>query len=1361
MATDSLLEPVGSIIAGRYRLLEQLGRGGMAVVYRAVDERSGQQLAIKRCAPRDPKKLQRYAALLEREYHTLSQLAHPRIIAVHDYGLDARGPYYTMELLDRSDLEHVERLPWQRVCALMVDVGYSLSMLHSRGLLHRDISLRNVCYAPDGHVKLIDFGAMLPMGVARDTVGTPPFLAPEALQLQALDARVDLYALGALGYRLLTGRHAYAARRLSDLRDAWRSRPQPPAAAVPDLPQELSALVLRLLSLDRGARPQRAAEVIEQLERVLGLPQKDSAGEQRAYLTMPTLVGRKEQLVAIRRRVLGLVRGDGGVLLVRGAPGSGRSRMLDACVLEAKLLGASIVRLDRRDSAEGDWGVARALGQSLIEQFPDAAQRAARLSRQVIGQLLPELNLAAESGSAPPLATERATLIRELRDWVLEITSETRLLLVVDDIDRIDESSIGVLSALAHRAQRHSLLVVGAIEQSSSAPMLRLLREVAQAVELPDLSGTELDALLRSVFGDVPNLSACAMRIHGLSHGNPRTAMELAQHLVDSGRARYAAGQWTLPSTLDERDLPSSLTAALATRLATLSPDAQELAAALAISEADPIPFTSYAELTEHGDTRRVFEALGELTAARIIAPCAERYTFEQRGTIAVLEELLPSDRSQELHRRVARTLRQAGGDALRRVHHLLLAGLVDDAIALLSELDLENLTPPIPLLTRAIAAGEQLGLPAATLHRLRMALFIHAAGAMAWDAFRSVAPVVLGQLEKDSGLARYRELGHLPDGERLKQALIDTDEAHLATPPEARVNNVEQAIRQLGRVCGAMPGIAGAAFDAELLESLPNLVPLFPLSPALPVVAQLIDGSREWIRGRMLPSLAHYHGVLERISQPDHAGLDAGQHQRTHEGLTYALGMIEANLGWEEAEERAAQLETRRNLRVNALRIRALRRLALGNAVEARKLIRRAELLYAQQTSNERYPGTTAGLELSLYSRLGDVAGVRSSLEIVRGLAERHAGWRPVALLGQSRYAELQGDLPRALTLLEEGLATLQHPSHPFYFAMLAQLTRLLCSSGQPEAAVARARDFLQRAREAHMPVADLLLETALAYGKLGDFEPALRAIDEAILTAEGQRRVGLALGMFYETRARIAVWMGDGASFELFTERTRREYQRAHNPDLSARLMGLLQEARERGLLPNAAALRALSLPPLSSSESELETVHSRIAECMDRVDRARCALTLLMQGTYSSVGQLFGVHEGLQLEPLASLPNPVEDPGITSWITRYAQSWLQAAEEDATVDHADNALETRSDTAEDTGKSEHRYRDREGRTLELALLVAAAGDERVLTGVLVVVVDSHSNSLPSHQLCKGVAQALLEHGDCRGERRAKSGG
>src|SRR5262249_16391647 len=155
------------------------------------DARGGAQLALKRSFANDASKRDRHAALLELEYYTLAQLAHPSIIEVYEYGVDEHGPYYTMELLDGEDLDRRGRMPWNEVCSLVCEVASSLAILHARGLLHRDVSARNVRCTAEGRAKLIDFGAMAPMGVAKSIVGTPPFMAPEVLQLQELDARAD------------------------------------------------------------------------------------------------------------------------------------------------------------------------------------------------------------------------------------------------------------------------------------------------------------------------------------------------------------------------------------------------------------------------------------------------------------------------------------------------------------------------------------------------------------------------------------------------------------------------------------------------------------------------------------------------------------------------------------------------------------------------------------------------------------------------------------------------------------------------------------------------------------------------------------------------------------------------------------------------------------------------------------------------------------------------------------------------------------------------------------------------------------------------------------------------------------------
>jgi tetratricopeptide (TPR) repeat protein/predicted Ser/Thr protein kinase len=1341
-------EQVGATIAGRYRVEHTLGRGGMAVVYRVRDERLNKLVALKRCWSREPTKQRRYETLLEREYHTLSQLAHPGIIEVYDYGVDPRGPYYTMELLEGENLEQLDRLPWQQACAVLRDVASSLAILHSRGLLHRDVSMRNVWCASGKPAKLIDFGAMMSMGVAKDAVGTPPFMAPEVLQMQALDARSDLFSLGALGFRLLTGRHAFPARSFADLRDAWRSKPQSPSVSVPEIPPELGALMLGLLTLDRAGRPRSAAEVIEKLSTIANLPLEDAEQISRAYLSTPILVGREAALLAMRRRMLGLVRGDGGLLLVQGVPGSGRSRLLDACTLEAKLLGATVVRADARDSGNGAWGVARALGAQLLALFPRQAEEAARLSHNVLGHVIDELR-GEEQHTASGFAPERSLLVRELRDWILSLAKVQRLVVVVDDIERIDDPSLACLSALALKADRHPIVLALALEQGASGPTaLRLLVELGQPIEVGHLQLPETEALVRSLFGEVANLPACAARIHRVSHGNPRAIMELAQHLVRTGGARYRAGSWVLPAKLDETDLPDDLAASLSARLRDLNPDARELAEVLALADLDTLRMSAYPALTRHRDAKRVFHALNELVAARILISEGDRYFFAQRGMLAVVVEGIAEARRSQLHVRIARMLAGGGGELLRRAQHLLAAGVDEEAIDLLIRADLATSQPSVPLLLTAIERAETLKLPAITLHRLRMALLINAPFALASASFRRVLPLALRQLEQDSGLVRYRALSSLPENERMAQALSQTQQAYAATPEHERVHTVIEAIRELARLSGSIAGMAAPIFDYDLLESLPDLTPLFSLSPSLAVTSQLIEGAKEITRGRHLRAKAIYTGILARIGEPDHAGLDDAQHSRMQLGLEYSLGLLEALWGIESCEKRAKLLDGNRALRVNAWRIRALYHLALGNAAEARKDAQRAALLQVQEGLLERYVNSTLGMELILHSRLGDLVAVKGLQDGLGELGSQHIGWRSIALHGRARYSELQGDLEGALASIVEALALAPPLRLPTYASIVGCHIQILLALKRNEEALERSTEYARICHELELPTIDLHLARAIALARAGEHARAERLITTVSTRAEQAGCAGLALGIMYETGARVAMAMGDRAGFDSYCERCAIEYEKSQNPAVSAKLTQLFDEAREVGVLPKPeVVLRAQSIAP-PGGDGTFETIHSRIAECIDGADRGRCALTLLLQSTVSSVGYLYSATEGDRVELLASLPDPPADDGVADWLVNAIPNWVDiSGMDDVTVS---GPAETVSGSLD---SDPNRYLDVDGRWLEAVPLLYGEDDSRCLVAVLVLpAIRNKVTSLPK-SLTDTIAEELLERGDAVG--------
>jgi hypothetical protein len=822
--------------------------------------------------------------------------------------------------------------------------------------------------------------------------------------------------------------------------------------------------MLQLLSLDRSARPQSAAEVMERLSALAGLSMDERIEVSRAYLATPTLVGREKALIAVRRRMLSLVRGDGGALLLEGAPGSGRSRLLDACVLEAKLLGAIVLRADASDGAAGDWGVARAIGTQLLELMPAEANEAARLSRNVLAHVIDGL---AEGDSRPPSIPERGLLLRELRDFVLALSRPHRLLIAIDDFDRTDEPSAALLAALSHKTEKHSLMLAvtaDKLNDSPSLPSLRLLRGLATQIEVEQLTAEQTEALVRSVFGDVAHLSLVAGRIHALSQGNPRATMELAQHLCDRGLARYQAGSWLLPKELDEGDLPNTLAISLATRLSGLTNDARELCELLALADGEPLTLSDYAGLTEHKDGVRVYRALDELVAARVLLADAERYRFNQRGFIAVVSESLGAERRVELHARLAHAEAIRGGDQMRLVHHLIEGGRDREAVELLVGQDIQANLPPMPLLERALAASEQLKLSARTIHVLRNALLSKAPMVLAAKTFQRELKPVLDQLEADSGLLLYRELARLAPAERLSAALTRTQERFQQTPENERVYPILDAIRELARFSGSFVSLAMQLMDIAFLETLPSLEPLMPLSPSLTVVGQIITGAHHSLRGSTVRATEIYEQVLKRIAEPDRAGFDETYHRGIRLGLHYVLGLLEASLGMSAAEQRAQLLETDREHRVQAWRVRVSLHLNQGNADEARKCLRRAELLQLQEGSAQRYLGTSAGFELLAHALTGDLIGVKRALDGVNELAQHYAGWLPVQQLGQCYYRWLQGDLHGALDALMPAVVNTKPGRHPYFCYVAAAHVNLLADVGRVDEAVGRGRPRLHR---------------------------------------------------------------------------------------------------------------------------------------------------------------------------------------------------------------------------------------------------------------------------------------------------------
>lgn len=267
---------------GPYTLGEKIGQGGMGEVYRARHAMMDRDVAIK-FLPADHAD-DEARIRFEREARLTSRLESPNTVAVHDYGRTPDGRfYYVMELVDGYDLEELVRTfgpqPASRVVHVLKQVCDALDEAHSAGLVHRDIKPANIALCERARVKdvvkVLDFGLVTELdkpGTREDSshlVGTPAYLAPEAiLSPDAIDSRVDLYAVGAVAYWLLTGTPVFDGGSIVEICSHHiHSTPERPSARLGlPVPSELEEIVLRCLAKDPARRPASARALREALE---------------------------------------------------------------------------------------------------------------------------------------------------------------------------------------------------------------------------------------------------------------------------------------------------------------------------------------------------------------------------------------------------------------------------------------------------------------------------------------------------------------------------------------------------------------------------------------------------------------------------------------------------------------------------------------------------------------------------------------------------------------------------------------------------------------------------------------------------------------------------------------------------------------------------------------------------------------------------------------------------------------------------------------------------------------------------------------------------------------------------------------
>ena len=285
---------LGQVIS-HYRVEDKLGGGGMGIVYRAQDLRLGRSVALKFLPPRmvsEPQALERF----QREARSASGLNHPNICTIHEIDQWEGQPFIVMELLEGQTLKHLiagKPLESAQILDIVIQIADALDAAHESGIIHRDLKPANIFITKRGQTKILDFGLAKPVsghrriadapGTPADptltsdenltstgmAVGTVAYMSPEQARGQELDARTDLFSLGAVLYEMASGRLAFTGTTTAVVFEAILNRaPLPVTRLNPDLLSDLGWIIAKLLEKDRRLRYQSAAELRADLRRV-------------------------------------------------------------------------------------------------------------------------------------------------------------------------------------------------------------------------------------------------------------------------------------------------------------------------------------------------------------------------------------------------------------------------------------------------------------------------------------------------------------------------------------------------------------------------------------------------------------------------------------------------------------------------------------------------------------------------------------------------------------------------------------------------------------------------------------------------------------------------------------------------------------------------------------------------------------------------------------------------------------------------------------------------------------------------------------------------------------------------------------
>jgi tetratricopeptide (TPR) repeat protein len=678
-------ELAGKSLSDRYRVVREIGRGGMGVVYEARDERLDRAVAVKVLSVPtiDDRTRERFL----REARAAAALNHPDIVAVYDAGEAVGFPYIVMELVTGSGLDEAPPATLDEALAIAVRICAALEHAHGRGIVHRDLKPGNVLFARaeaggEPVVKLTDLGIALARGRARVThtgaiAGTPAYMAPEQALGQRVDGRADLYSLGVMLYLWSAGRLPFEGDdALAVVSQHIHAPVVPPRTFRPDLPAGLEPLILRLLSKTADAR---FADATEAGRALASVGTECSVEGTRPPLRVKIeglacgrMVGRRDSLERLQGLWRAAGQGHDAMALISGEPGVGKTRLAREMTAAARLDGALVLsggcyeneattpylpflEAFRRLVRERD-------DERLAACLGDSAAEIARLAPEIESRLGP-------FPDRPSLSPqeERLRLFDHVARFLTRLAEPHGLLFFFDDLQWADHGSLALLHYLLRQRGAERILLLGTYREveldrahALSKTLVDWNRErLAVRVRLERLDREETGLMIATLLGQEEVSREFVASLYAETEGNPFFVEEIVKALIADGDLVHENTAWKRRTTTEVL-LPQSVKAAIGSRIERVSQPCSDVLHTAAVL-GKSFEFAELASVAGCSEDE-LLDSLDEAAAAQlVVAGRGESFAFTHDKIREVLYDELNPIRRRRLHARIA-----AGLDGMR-----------------------------------------------------------------------------------------------------------------------------------------------------------------------------------------------------------------------------------------------------------------------------------------------------------------------------------------------------------------------------------------------------------------------------------------------------------------------------------------------------------------------------------------------------------------------------------------------------------------------------------------------------------------------------------------------------------------------